>query len=222
MIFCRYWGTSVTTQGALAMSQRVKQCFDLWTISLQMVRQSRPGGSRTAACPSRKIGQWIISMPKALKDIGAVADDLEYLGCLCLLRTTENCIRSSSIGWSFDGLGRFILGLPGCYHLCVMFPTKAILELGCAGLRSLEFIEMLSAAEFQLWESSVAHCAIRGKDIVYVPYGWSPLLIGLKSSEGESTPNHSNMALTWSLVSKILIDEMAVPERTLMVRPASR
>ena len=103
--------------------------------------------------------------------------------------------------------------------MVIQYPADTILELGTEGYRALDFIETFDADEFAEWSKSLVHCKLCENDIVWVPYGWAPILIALPPQSHPDVPisfGSASWALTMALVSKTLVERMNPDTRTLI------
>jgi hypothetical protein len=146
--------------------------------------------------------EWV---PKVCKDEGVVADDIDGLGSLWVLRNAPFSVRITNYAWSNDSIGRFILGYYKCNSIALMWPSARVLELGYAGHDTMEFFDTIASSDFDHWaEDNIKHCPLGEGGAIWVPYGYSVALVTFPPDGTTEVLDDDAGACSWALTMNLI------------------
>ena len=119
--------------------------------------------------------QWL---PSGLREQDLHPDALTTLGRPWIWSSSQGGFRSGPASWPSYGIGQFVFGGTG-KSVLLLCRASSMLELGISLTRIAERMARMTLGEMEqvIQSGAVQHATLTASTVVWVPYGWLPMVM---------------------------------------------
>ena len=128
--------------------------------------------------------EWV---PGSLKDKQCLPENTSSFGSPWILRNAASAPRFGSKVWPCPGLGAFVAQITGP-ALYMMWPVAWTASINVSMDDAWTYTSSMQPKEFDaFWSQAVYHCALHPDEVLWLPYGWSAVMVSLEQDADDSS-----------------------------------